>query len=165
MVEAAAIPLALITAWEALVIRGDLKEGQSMLIHAGAGGVGHIAIQLAHYFDALVATTISGPKKAEFVQSLGVELAIDYRQQDFVEAAMNWTDGMYSGPVVAQDDQAWLIKIGTGRAGVLSFTEIEEDAVIPRLGDNILLTLTHGIVHVVVVQSANNAGTEARRLE
>jgi NADPH2:quinone reductase len=49
MVEAAAIPLALITAWEALVIRGDLKEGQSMLIHAGAGGVGHIAIQLAHY--------------------------------------------------------------------------------------------------------------------
>jgi NADPH:quinone reductase len=67
MVEAAATPLALITAWEALVIRGDLKEGQSMLIHAGAGGVGHIAIQLAHYFDALVATTISGTEKAEFV--------------------------------------------------------------------------------------------------
>jgi len=67
MVEAAAIPLALITAWEALVIRGDLKEGQSMLIHAGAGGVGHIAIQLAHYFDVLVATTISGTEKAEFV--------------------------------------------------------------------------------------------------
>ena len=40
---------------EALVIRGDLKEGQSILIHAGAGGVGHIAIQLAHYFDAFVA--------------------------------------------------------------------------------------------------------------
>jgi NADPH:quinone reductase len=67
MVEAAATPLALITAWEALVIRGDLKEGQSMLIHGGAGGVGHIAIQLAHYFDALVATTISGTEKAEFV--------------------------------------------------------------------------------------------------
>ena len=94
MVEAAGIPLALITAWEALVIRGDLKEGQSILIHAGAGGVGHIAIQLAHYFDAFVATTISGPAKAEFVRSLGAELAIDYRQQDFVEAAMNWTDGL-----------------------------------------------------------------------
>jgi NADPH:quinone reductase len=94
MVEAAGIPLALITAWEALVIRGDLKEGQSILIHAGAGGVGHIAIQLAHYFDAFVATTISGPAKAEFVRSLGAKLAIDYRQQDFVEAAMNWTDGL-----------------------------------------------------------------------
>ena len=65
-----------------------------MLIHAGAGGVGHIAIQLAHYFDALVATTISSPEKAEFVQSLGAELAIDYTRQDFVEAAMNWTDGL-----------------------------------------------------------------------
>ena len=87
------------------------------------------------------------------------------KKLNLVIEAMNWTDGMYSGPVVAQDDQACLIKIGTGRAGVLSFTEIEEDAVIPRLGDNILLTLTHGIVHVVVVQSANNAGTEAKRLE
>lgn len=94
MLEAAGIPLALITAWEALVNRGDLKQGQSTLIHAGAGGVGHIAIQLANYFNALVATTISGPQKAEFVQSLGAELAIDYRRQDFVEAAMNWTDGL-----------------------------------------------------------------------
>lgn len=78
---------------------------------------------------------------------------------------MNWTGGVYSGPVVGLDDQAWLIKIGTGRAGVLSFAEIEEDAVIPRLGDKILLTLTHGIVHVVVLPSANIASTEAKRLD
>jgi NADPH2:quinone reductase len=93
MLEAAAIPLALITAWEALVNRGDLRDGQSSLIHAGAGGVGHIAIQLANYFNARVATTISNSRKAEFVQSLGAELAIDYSSQDFVEAALNWTDG------------------------------------------------------------------------
>jgi len=93
MLEAAGIPLALITAWEALVDRGDLQKGQATLIHAGAGGVGHIAIQLARYFGAHVATTISSPEKAEFVQSLGAELAINYRQQDFVEAVMNWTSG------------------------------------------------------------------------
>jgi hypothetical protein len=84
---------------------------------------------------------------------------------NLVIEVMNWTDGMYSGPVLGQDDQAWLIKIGTGRAGVLWFTEIEEDAVIPRLRDKILLTLTHGIAHVVVLPSVNNAGTEANRLE
>lgn len=93
MLEAAALPLALITAWEALVDRGDLKEGQTALIHAGAGGVGHIAIQLAHYFNAFVATTVSSEEKATFVKSLGAELAIDYTQDDFVEAIMDWTDG------------------------------------------------------------------------
>ena len=52
MQEAAGIPLALITAWEALLERGNLQKGQSVLIHAGAGGVGHIAIQLARHFSA-----------------------------------------------------------------------------------------------------------------
>lgn len=94
MAEAAALPLALITAWEALVIRGDLKEGQSVLIHAGAGGVGHIAIQLARYFDAVIATTISSPRKAELALSLGAELAINYTREDFAVAALNWTGGL-----------------------------------------------------------------------
>lgn len=94
MLEAAGIPLVLITAWEALINRGDLREGNSILIHAGAGGVGHIAIQLAHYFNALIATTISSSRKAELVQSLGAELAIDYKQEDFVEAILNWTNGL-----------------------------------------------------------------------
>ncbi|SEL39674.1 NADPH2:quinone reductase [Nitrosovibrio tenuis] len=93
MLEAAGIPLALITAWEGLLDRGDLQKGQSTLIHAGAGGVGHIAIQLARYFDSRVATTVSGPQKAVFVRSLGADLAINYSQQDFVEAVMDWTSG------------------------------------------------------------------------
>jgi NADPH2:quinone reductase len=84
--------LALITAWEALIKRGNLKEGQTALIHAGAGGVGHIAIQLARYLKARVATTISGEEKAAFAQSLGAELAIDYRRHDFVDTALDWTE-------------------------------------------------------------------------
>jgi len=94
MLEAAALPLALITAWEALIDRGDLKEGHTVLIHAGAGGVGHIAVQLAEYFDAFVATTVSSPEKAAYVKSLGAELAINYTEEDFVAQAMEWTDGM-----------------------------------------------------------------------
>ncbi len=93
MLEAACMPLALITAWEALVDSGNLKRDEAALIHAGAGGVGHLAIQLARHLGARVATTVSSGEKAEFVRSLGAQLAIDYRHQDFAEAAMEWTNG------------------------------------------------------------------------
>ena len=93
MVEAAAVPLVLITAWEALVDRVGLREGETLLVHAGAGGVGHIAIQLARHLGARVATTVSGAEKARFVESLGAERAIDYKTQDFVEQTLAWTNG------------------------------------------------------------------------
>jgi NADPH:quinone reductase len=93
MVEAAAVPLVLITAWEALVDRVGLKEGETALVHAGAGGVGHIAIQLARHLGARVATTVSGADKSRFVESLGAERAIDYKSQDFVEQTLAWTNG------------------------------------------------------------------------
>ena len=93
MTEAAAIPVALITAWEALVDRAALKSGEKVLIHAGAGGVGHIAVQLARFKDAHVAATVSGNEKADLVESFGAELSIDYREEDFVEEVLRWTDG------------------------------------------------------------------------
>ena len=93
MVEAAAVPLVLITAWEALVDRAGLKEGETVLVHAGAGGVGHIAIQLARHLGARVAATVSGAEKARFVETLGAERAIDYKSQDFVEQTLAWTNG------------------------------------------------------------------------
>lgn len=91
--EAAAAPLVLITAWEALYDRARLQAGQQVLIHAGAGGVGHVAIQLAKLQGAIVATTISSAEKAAFVQSLGAEYIINYKQDNFVDAILNWTDG------------------------------------------------------------------------
>ncbi|MBI2312545.1 MAG: zinc-dependent alcohol dehydrogenase family protein [Betaproteobacteria bacterium] len=94
MEEAAAVPLVLITAWESLIDRGQLREGHTVLIHAGAGGVGHVAIQLARHIGAFVATTVSNAIKAEFVQSLGAELAINYTKDDFVDAVLDWTEGM-----------------------------------------------------------------------
>ncbi|MCM0591930.1 MAG: zinc-dependent alcohol dehydrogenase family protein [Gloeotrichia echinulata IR180] len=91
--EAAAAPLVLITAWEALYERGRLEPGEKVLIHAGAGGVGHVAIQLAKLKGASVATTVSSEDKANFVQQLGADEVIFYKQTDFVQAALNWTGG------------------------------------------------------------------------
>lgn len=91
-IEAAAAPLVLITAWESLYDRGRLQAGQKALIHAGAGGVGHIAIQLAKLQGAEVATTISTPEKADFVRNLGADLAIFYKQDDFVKSTLAWSD-------------------------------------------------------------------------
>ncbi len=91
--QAAAVPLALITAWEALFDRGRLERGQRVLIHGGAGGVGHLAIQLAVTAGARVATTVSSPEKARFVEELGAEAAILYREGDFRSAVLDWTQG------------------------------------------------------------------------
>ncbi len=91
--QAAAGPLILITAWEALFDRAHLKAGQTLLVHAGAGGVGHVAIQLAKLAGARVCTTVSGSAKADFVRGLGADHVIDYQQTDFVAAVNDWTEG------------------------------------------------------------------------
>lgn len=82
MEEAGSLPLVALTAWQALVERGNLQPGQKVLIHAGAGGVGSIAIQLAKHLGATVATTASG-SSADFVRELGADIVVDYRTQDF----------------------------------------------------------------------------------
>ncbi|MBD8139895.1 NADP-dependent oxidoreductase [Frigoribacterium sp. CFBP 13605] len=81
-VEAASLPLVALTAWQALVERGDVQPGQKVLVHAGAGGVGSIAIQLAKHLGAHVATTASS-SNADFVRELGADVVIDHRTQDF----------------------------------------------------------------------------------
>jgi NADPH2:quinone reductase len=93
MHESAALPLVLLTAWEALVERAQLQAGQTILIHAAAGGVGHIAVQLARHIGARVAVTVSDDAKADLARSLGAEKIIRYREQDFVAETLAWTDG------------------------------------------------------------------------
>lgn len=92
-VTAAAAPLVLITAWEALHDRAKLAAGQDVLIHAGAGGVGHVAIQLATLAGARVITTVSSPEKAELARALGAAETIDYRHEHVVERVLELTDG------------------------------------------------------------------------
>lgn len=82
--EAGSLPLVALTAWQALVEKGNVQPGQRVLIHAGAGGVGSIAIQLAKHLGATVATT-AGAGNLDFVRELGADIVIDYRDEDFVE--------------------------------------------------------------------------------
>lgn len=98
MQEAASIPLVGLTAWQVLVERAVLSPGQKVLIHAGSGGVGTFAIQLAKHIGATVATTASAAN-ADLVRSLGADVVIDYRTQDFAtmlsgyDVVLNSLDG------------------------------------------------------------------------
>lgn len=82
MEEVASIPLVGLTAWQVLVERAGLRKGQKVLIHAGSGGVGTFAIQLAKHLGATVATTTS-TANVELVRSLGADVVIDYKKQAF----------------------------------------------------------------------------------
>ena len=82
--EAASIPLVGLTAWQAMVTKGNLQKGQKILIHAGSGGVGTLAIQMAKHLGAEVATTTSAVN-AEMVKNLGADVVIDYKTQKFEE--------------------------------------------------------------------------------
>lgn len=84
--EAASLPLVALTAWQALVEIGRLQAGQRVLIHAGSGGVGSIAIQLAHHLGATVLTTV-GQRNFDLVKRLGADVAIDYRSTRFEDVA------------------------------------------------------------------------------
>lgn len=92
MVESAALPLVAITAYEALVKRAQLKPGQTILIQGAAGGVGHIAVQLAKHLGAKVYATVSSPEKLSLVEKYGA-IGINYKKntvQDYVQA---YTEG------------------------------------------------------------------------
>jgi NADPH:quinone reductase-like Zn-dependent oxidoreductase len=84
-IQAGALPLAALTAWQALVDTARLQAGQRVLIHAAAGGVGHLAVQIAKTHDAYVIGTASAPKHP-FVRSLGADEVVDYRTTDPSEA-------------------------------------------------------------------------------
>lgn len=83
--QAGALPLVSLTAWQALVENADLQPGQRVLVHAAAGGVGHVAVQVAKARGAYVIGTASAGKH-EFLRELGVDETIDYRETDFVDA-------------------------------------------------------------------------------
>ncbi len=89
MADAAGLPLVALTAWQALVETAQVKAGQKVFIHAGAGGVGTVAIQLAKYLGAFVATTAS-TANVDFVKSLGADLVIDYKKQNFTDVLKDY---------------------------------------------------------------------------
>ena len=89
MEEAASIPLVGLTAWQVMIERAKLKPGQKVLIHAGSGGVGTFAIQLAKHAGATVATTTS-TDNVDLVRRLGADVVIDYKKEDFANVLRDY---------------------------------------------------------------------------
>jgi NADPH:quinone reductase-like Zn-dependent oxidoreductase len=88
---AAAVPLAMLTSWRAVVTQASVRPGHTVLVQAAGSGVGSAAIQIARLCGARVMTTVGSDDKIEFAKRLGAELVVNYRTQDFVEAAKTWT--------------------------------------------------------------------------
>ena len=90
--EAATIPVVFMTSWHALKNVARLRKGERVLVHAGAGGVGMAAVQIAHHLGAEVIASAGSPAKRTLLQTLGVKHVIDSRRGDFAEAVMELTD-------------------------------------------------------------------------
>ena len=88
---AAAVPLAMLTSWRAVITQAEVRPGQTVLVQAAGSGVGSAAIQIARLCGARVMTTVGSDDKIDFAKRLGAELVVNYRTQDFVEAAKAWT--------------------------------------------------------------------------
>lgn len=111
MEEAASIPLVGLTAWQALVERGQLKRGQKVFVQAGSGGVGTFAIQLAKHLGATVATTTS-TSNVDLVRGLGADVIVDYKTEDFEAKLKNYDVVLHS-----QDGKALEKSLRVLRAG------------------------------------------------
>ncbi|MGH7320373.1 MAG: zinc-binding dehydrogenase [Candidatus Rokuibacteriota bacterium] len=90
--EGAAVPMAMLTSWHALVARAELRPGQTVLIQAAGSGVGSAAIQIAKLAGARVITTVGSDDKIEFAKGLGADAVVNYRTHDFVEEVKRWSD-------------------------------------------------------------------------
>jgi len=111
MEEAASIPLVGLTAWQALIERANLKRGQKVLIHAGSGGVGTFAIQLAKHVGATAATTTS-TANVELVRGLGADIVIDYKKEDFAHVLRDYDVVLNSLDKVTLEKSLGILKPG-----------------------------------------------------
>jgi NADPH:quinone reductase-like Zn-dependent oxidoreductase len=116
-IEAGAVPLAALTAWQGLFKHGDLQQGQHILIHGGSGGVGHFAIQFAKVRGAHVTTTVSG-QHAQFVRDLGADVVVDHEKQRF-EVETGEVDMVFDLVGGETQERSWQI---LKRGGVLVST-------------------------------------------
>ena len=93
LVDAAGLPETFFTVWSNVFERGQLKAGESLLVHGGSSGIGTTAIQLGKAFGAIVYTTAGTTEKCEFCENLGADVAINYRKQNFSEEIKSLTKG------------------------------------------------------------------------
>jgi NADPH:quinone reductase-like Zn-dependent oxidoreductase len=154
MTEAASIPLVGLTAWQALVEVGKVKPGQKVFIQAGSGGVGTLAIQLAKHLGATVATTTSAGN-AELARSLGADVVIDYKTQDFEKVLSG-----YDLVLNSQDPKTLEKSLGVLKPGgqLISISGPPDPAFAGELGLNLFLKLVLRLLSRGVRKKAKRLG-------
>ncbi|PDS80517.1 NADP-dependent oxidoreductase [Rhizobium sp. L43] len=154
MSEAASIPLVGLTAWQALVEVGKVRPGQKVFIQAGSGGVGTFAIQLAKHLGATVATTTSAAN-AELVKSLGADVVIDYKTQDFEKLLSG-----YDLVLNSQDPKTLEKSLGVLKPGgrLISISGPPDPAFAGELGLNLFLKLVLRLLSRGVRKKAKRLG-------
>ncbi|KQM93220.1 NADPH:quinone oxidoreductase [Sphingomonas sp. Leaf22] len=154
MVEAASIPLVGLTAWQVLVEVARVQPGQKVLIHAGSGGVGTLAIQIAKHFGASVATTASAAN-ADLVRSLGADIVIDYRTQDFSEMLSGYDVVLNSLDGTTLETSLKVLKPG---GKLISISGPPDPAFAEAQGLNIVLRLVLRALSAGIRRKAKRAG-------
>ncbi len=156
MAEAASIPLVGLTAWQVLVEIAKLKRGQKVLIHAGSGGVGTLAIQIASHLGASVATTASAAN-ADLVRSLGADTVIDYRTQDFSEMLSGYDVVLNSLDGTTLEKSLKVLKPG---GKLISISSPPDPAFARAMGLNIVLRLVLRVMSAGIRRKAKRAGVD-----
>lgn len=156
MTEAASLPLVALTAWQALVEHGRVKRGQKVLIHAGSGGVGTIAIQLAKHLGATVATTTSAAN-AEMVRKLGADIVIDYRSQRFEDEISGYDLVLNSQDADTLERSLKVLKPG---GKLISISGPPDPAFAKAQGLNIVLKLLLRLLSSGIRRKAKQRGVE-----
>ena len=154
MEEAASIPLVALTVWQALVEKAKLKKGQKVFIQAGSGGVGTIAIQLAKHLGATIATTTSADN-FELVKSLGADVAIDYKTQDFETILKD-----YDLVLNSQDEKTLekSLRILKSSGKVISISGPPDTAFAKEIGLNLFMKMVMFFLSRKVISQAKKLG-------
>nr|WP_168724955.1 NADP-dependent oxidoreductase [Rhizobium laguerreae] len=156
MAEATSIPLVGLTAWQALVERAQIKPGQKVLIHAGSGGVGTFAIQLAKHLGAIVATTASAANAA-MLKELGADVVIDYRSQKFEEELSNYDVVLNSLDATTLEKSLKVLKPG---GKLISISGPPDPAFARAQGLNAVLRLVLRLLSSAIRRKARRAGVD-----
>ncbi|MGO4287426.1 NADP-dependent oxidoreductase [Bosea sp. TAB14] len=156
MAEAASIPLIGLTVWQALVERAQIKPGQKVLIHAGSGGVGTFAIQLAKHLGATVATTASAAN-AVMVKELGADVVIDYRSQNFEEELSGYDLVLHTLDATTLEKSLKVLKPG---GKLISISGAPDPAFARSQGLNVVLRLVLRLLSAGIRRKAKHAGVE-----
>ncbi|EJZ19882.1 NADP-dependent oxidoreductase (plasmid) [Rhizobium sp. Pop5] len=156
MAEAASIPLVGLTAWQVLVERAQIKPGQKVLIHAGSGGVGTFAIQLAKHLGATVATTASATNTA-MVKELGADVVIDYRSQKFEEELSGYDVVLNSLDAATLEKSLKVLKPG---GKLISISGPPDPAFAQAQGLNVVLRIVLRLLSLGIRRKAKRAGVD-----